>query len=104
MDLGDSATIAQVIALLTNLGLSGALLQQVKSSIPPPSANISKSIGPEKQVEAVSFGRWHKTADQCRSLISDLNERLAEHQDIIDANLASGDLDGGLQSGEENLV
>ena len=51
----------------------------------------------------VSSGRWHKTADQCRSLISVLKERLAEHQDIIDANLAFGDLDGGLQSGEENL-
>ena len=33
VDFGDSATIAEVIALLSNLGVSDALLQQVKSNI-----------------------------------------------------------------------
>ena len=47
VDLGDSATIAQVITLLSSLGVSGVLLKQVRSSIPPPSVNKSKSVGPE---------------------------------------------------------
>ena len=38
-------------------------------------------------VEAVSSGRWHYTADHCRSLISVLNERLAEHQGTAACNL-----------------
>ena len=36
-------------------------------------------------------------------LFNVLNERMTEHQDNIGAKLAFGDLDGGLQSGEENL-
>ena len=35
-DLPDAATIAKVLSLLASLGVSDALLQQVKSSIPPP--------------------------------------------------------------------
>ena len=59
-------------------------------------------------VEAVSSGRWHCSAEQCRDLIADLNEKLEEHQSICEANLAHGDLDaplgleGGLDS-EESL-
>ena len=54
VDLADSATIAEVITLLSSLGVSDALLQQVKSSIPPPSVNKPKSIGPEKQLQILA--------------------------------------------------
>ena len=44
-------------------------------------------------VEAVSSGRWHYSAEQCRDLIAVLNDRLEEHQSIYEANLAHGDYD-----------
>ena len=44
-------------------------------------------------VEAVSSGRWHCSAEQCRDLIAVLNDRLEEHQSIYEANLAHGDYD-----------
>ena len=62
---------------------------------------VEANVGPPS-VEAVSAGRGHDSADQCRSLISVLNERLEDHQSICEANLAHGDLDGSLHSGEEN--
>ena len=44
-DLSDAATIAKVLNLLACLGVSDVLLQQVKSSIPPPAAGKQKTAG-----------------------------------------------------------
>ena len=51
VDLTDAATIANVLHLLTGLGVSDVLLQQIKSSIPPPATGKQKNAGPEKQLQ-----------------------------------------------------
>ena len=44
----------RVLSLLAGLGVSDVLLQQVKSSIPPPAADKQKSAGPEKQLQIIA--------------------------------------------------
>ena len=94
MDLSVSATVAEVIALLSNLGVSHALLQQVKSSIAPPSVSKSKSIGPEKQLQILAgkvnvleqqLAKLEQTRtrlvselDVCHSQFADKNSQLEE--------------------------
>ena len=53
VDPADASTIAQVFSMLACLSVSDALLQQVKSSIPPPSAE-PKTVGPEKQLQVLA--------------------------------------------------
>ena len=40
-------------------------------------------------VEAVSSGRWHYSAEQCRDLIAVLNERLEENQSIYEGKFSA---------------
>ena len=68
VDLADLATIAQVITLLSSLGVSDALLQQVRRSISPPSINKSKSIGPEKQLQILA-GKINVLEQQLAKLV-----------------------------------
>ena len=54
VDLTDAATITNVLQLLAGLGVSDALLQQTKSSIPPPATGKQKNAGPEKQLQIIT--------------------------------------------------
>ena len=78
--MSDAATIAKVLSLLAGLGVSDVLLQQVKSSIPPPAANKQKSPGPEKQLQIITgkisvleqqVGKLQKTKER---LVRELDE------------------------------
>ena len=54
VDLSDATTIANVLNLLAGLGVSDVLLQQIKSSIPPPATGKQKNAGPEKQLQIIT--------------------------------------------------
>ena len=54
VDLTDATTITNVLQLLAGLGVSETLLQQIKSSIPPPATGKQKNAGPEKQLQIVT--------------------------------------------------
>ena len=48
------STITNVLQLLAGLGVSEVLLQQIKSSIPPPATGKQKNAGPEKQLQIIT--------------------------------------------------
>ena len=79
VNLDDSTAIAQVIQLLASLGVSDQLLQQVKSSIPPPATNKPKTIGPEKQLQIIS-GKLNVLNQQVNKLTKTRN-RLTQEMD-----------------------
>ena len=54
VDLTDATTITNVLQLLAGLGVSETLLQQIKSSIPPPATRKQKNAGPEKQLQIIT--------------------------------------------------
>ena len=54
VDLTDATTITNVLQLLAGLGVSETLLQQIKSSIPPPATGKQKNAGPEKQLQIIT--------------------------------------------------
>ena len=54
VDLTDATTITNVLHLLAGLGVSETLLQQIKSSIPPPATGKQKNAGPEKQLQIIT--------------------------------------------------
>ena len=54
VDLSDAPTIANVLHLLAGLGVLDVLLQQIKSSIPPPATGKQKNAGPEKQLQIIT--------------------------------------------------
>ena len=79
MNLDDSTAISQVMQLLASLGVSDQLLQQVKSSIPPPATNKAKTIGPEKQLQIIS-GKLNVLKQQLAKLTKTRN-RLTQELD-----------------------
>ena len=54
VELTDATTITNVLHLLAGLGVSETLLQQIKSSIPPPATGKQKNAGPEKQLQVIT--------------------------------------------------
>ena len=54
VNLEDASTIAQVFSMLSGLGVSHAMVQQIKSSIPPPSTSKSKTVGREKRLQIIA--------------------------------------------------
>ena len=94
VDLSDAATIGKVLSLLDSLGVSDVLMQQVKSSIPPPAAKKQKSAGPEKQLQIIAgkiavleqqVGKLQKTKERW---VRELDESRGGQ------GLAAGDVEG----------
>ena len=95
-DLSDAATNAKVLSLLAGLGVSDVLLQQVKSSIPPPAANKQKSAGPEKQLQIIAGNfsvlepkeRLVRELDECHVSRADKESQLemlrAQYREVRD--------------------